>query len=195
MGRAWAPSRQRRERNTWDVWPPLPPSRQSPQELGAEGGPAGGGDGRPKKTEKGPAARVAPGPSKERVKAGAGGCAGGGRGGQVLRWELGSGARGQNVTWLSGVRVSQVVTKRAGCLCRFMIQVVNYLLEYSAHPTEAEFPSPGTTQPGWAETSLGCRAAPRCRPQPLRLLPQPPGAPRARRLRLRPRSRRRRRPP
>lgn len=39
-------------------------------------------------------ARVAPGPSKERVKAGAGGCAGGGRGGQVLRWELGSGGEG-----------------------------------------------------------------------------------------------------
>ncbi|XP_011385855.1 junctional sarcoplasmic reticulum protein 1-like, partial [Pteropus vampyrus] len=42
-----------------------------PQELEAEGSPAGGGDARPKKTEKGPVAKVAPGPSKERLKAGA----------------------------------------------------------------------------------------------------------------------------
>lgn len=56
------------------------------------------------------------------------------------------GARGQNAMWLSGVQMSQAVTKRAGCLCQFMIQLVNYLLEYSAHPTEA--PKLGSPAPG-----------------------------------------------
>ncbi|KAM8925652.1 junctional sarcoplasmic reticulum protein 1 isoform 1-T2 [Lycaon pictus] len=41
------------------------------QEPAAEGSPAGGTDARPKKTEKEPVAKVAPGPGKERLKAGA----------------------------------------------------------------------------------------------------------------------------
>ncbi|CAD7685851.1 unnamed protein product [Nyctereutes procyonoides] len=41
------------------------------QEPAAEGSPEGGADARPKKTEKEPVAKVAPGPGKERLKAGA----------------------------------------------------------------------------------------------------------------------------
>ncbi|XP_019512774.1 PREDICTED: junctional sarcoplasmic reticulum protein 1 [Hipposideros armiger] len=47
------------------VWP------HDSQEPEAEGSPTGGVDARPKKTEKGPVAKMAPGPGKERLKAGA----------------------------------------------------------------------------------------------------------------------------
>lgn len=52
-------------------------SPQDSQEPEAEGSLTGGVDARPKKTEKGPAAKMAPGPGKERLKAGASGFAGG----------------------------------------------------------------------------------------------------------------------
>lgn len=52
-------------------------SPQDSQEPEAEGSPAGKVDTRPKKTEKESVAKVAPGPSKERLKAGASRFAGG----------------------------------------------------------------------------------------------------------------------
>lgn len=105
-------------------------SPQDSREPEAEGSPTGGVDARPKKTEKGPVAKVAPGPSKERLKAGASGFAGG-RGevgaGYGLAWGVspglglwtwGQGETGCNgSSWLTGVQVSQAVTKRAGSLC------------------------------------------------------------------------------
>lgn len=51
-------------------------SPQDSQEPEAEHSPTGGVDARPKKTEKGPVAKVAPGPSKEKLKAGTSGFAG-----------------------------------------------------------------------------------------------------------------------
>nr|XP_019599534.1 PREDICTED: junctional sarcoplasmic reticulum protein 1 isoform X2 [Rhinolophus sinicus] len=64
----------RPQENRTRVMPSLADSSGWPQdsrEPEAEGSPTGGVDARPKKTEKGPVAKVAPGPSKERLKAGA----------------------------------------------------------------------------------------------------------------------------
>eukprot|EP00069_Balaena_mysticetus_P010529 bmy_06701T0 len=58
-------------------------SPQDSQEPAAEGSPAGGVDAWPKKTEKDPVAKVASGPGKERLKAGASGFLGG-RGENIL---------------------------------------------------------------------------------------------------------------
>uniref|UniRef100_A0A671ELC9 Junctional sarcoplasmic reticulum protein 1 n=3 Tax=Rhinolophus ferrumequinum TaxID=59479 RepID=A0A671ELC9_RHIFE len=64
----------RPQENRTRVMPRLADSSGWPQdsrEPEAEGSPTGGVDARPKKTEKGPVAKVAPGPSKERLKTGA----------------------------------------------------------------------------------------------------------------------------
>lgn len=106
-------------------------SPQDSQEPEAEGSSAGKVDTRPKKTEKESVAKVAPGPSKERLKAGASrfargrGEVGGGYG---LLWGVGPRLGGwiwvEGVTgccnvgsWLSGDQASQVVTKRCGSFC------------------------------------------------------------------------------
>lgn len=105
-------------------------SPQDSQEPEAEGSPVGNVDARPKKTEKESAAKVAPGPSKERLKAGASRFAGGrgevgvgmdwwGAGPRLAGCIWGGGGTGccHVGSWLSGDQVSQVVTRRSGSFC------------------------------------------------------------------------------
>ena len=107
---------------------------QNSQEPEAERTPAGGVDIGPKKTEKEPVAKVAPGLSKERLKAGASRFAGGrgevgggygltegvgpGLGPWIWGWGVGGRDRvlrcGLLAKWCPGVRG---ITKRSGSLC------------------------------------------------------------------------------